>query len=338
MLQTLGHLFRPLFQAISWVLAICYSLIPNYAVAIALLTLIVMVFIAPLTFKSTRSSVEMQRLQPEINKIRQKYKNDRVAQTQAMGELFKEHKVNPAGGCLPAILPLPIFIVLYEVVRGLTFTIHRGHTVIASPRYISHHTLLYQHLVAGKGTMYAFGMDLGRSALSVHGGFFMALPYYLLIAAAMILQFLQMRQLMGRNSSNTSLSPQAKQMQQMQKYMPLALGAIYISFPAAVTVYMLTSSALRMLQQTLMYRFDPVIKTAGSGTVTTTSQVVEEVEQPPKPQRANKAPQAGRKQAGRSGTPVPTRKPGSPPESQRQQARSTANRNGQGRKRSRRSR
>lgn len=336
MFQTLGHLFRPLFQAISWVLAFCYNIIPNYAVAIALLTLIVMIAIAPLTFKSTRSSVEMQRLQPEINKIRQKYKNDRVAQTQAMGELFKEHKVNPAGGCLPALLPLPIFIVLYEVVRGLTFTIHRGHSVVASPRYISHHTLLYQHLVAGKGTMYAFGIDLARSALSVHGGFLAALPYYLLIAAAMGVQFLQIRQLMGRNSANANLSPQAKQMQQFQKFMPLGLGAIYISFPAAVTVYMLTSSVLRMLQQTLMYRFDPVIKGAHSPVVTTTAQVS-------KPDAAKPAGAKAKEGSAKAGamakkTPPPAKDDRRPPRPQGQQARVTANRTGQGRKRSRRSR
>ncbi len=260
-MSVLGKLFNPIYQAVSAVLALYYSAVPNYAVAIALLTVTVMAVMIPLTVTSTRSSVAMQRLNPEVSKLRAKYKSDKVKAQEEIMALYKENNVSPAGGCLPMVLQLPIFIVLYEVVRGLTATVRTGHVVRPSPKYISHTTLLYHHLVQGGGKMIAFGLDLARSATSVHGGFFRALPYYTLIAIAVALQYLQMRQLMSRNSQ----APQSsinQQTQQIQKYMPIAFGAIYITFPAAVTVYFVVSSLFRIVQQTLMYRYDPALRVA----------------------------------------------------------------------------
>src|ERR1700730_324254 len=73
----IGSIFHPIFWAFAQVLAFFYSLIPNYIIAITLLTVVVMLLTAPLTIKSTKSMVEMQRIQPEFRKIQQKYKGDR---------------------------------------------------------------------------------------------------------------------------------------------------------------------------------------------------------------------------------------------------------------------
>ncbi|HAM01811.1 MAG TPA: membrane protein insertase YidC, partial [Acidimicrobiaceae bacterium] len=75
--STLGQIFQPLFQAMAWLIAFFYALVPNFAIAIALLTVVVMIVTAPLTIKSTRSMVAMQRLSPELKKLQQKYKGDR---------------------------------------------------------------------------------------------------------------------------------------------------------------------------------------------------------------------------------------------------------------------
>jgi YidC/Oxa1 family membrane protein insertase len=75
--SALGRVFQPLYQVTAWLLAACYALIPNYAVAIMLLTVVVMAVSAPLTIKSSRSMLAMQRLQPELKKLRQKYQDDR---------------------------------------------------------------------------------------------------------------------------------------------------------------------------------------------------------------------------------------------------------------------
>lgn len=105
--STLGKIFQPVFQAMAWLIAFFYALVPNYAIAIALLTVVVMIVTAPLTVKSTKSMVSMQRLSPELKKLQQKYKGDRQKLNEEMMNLYREHGVNPAGGCLPMLMQFP---------------------------------------------------------------------------------------------------------------------------------------------------------------------------------------------------------------------------------------
>src|SRR5687767_688954 len=109
-----------LFEAISSLLSAIYSVVPDYAVAIALLTCVAMVITTPLTLKSTRSMIEMQRMQPEIRKLQAEYKHDRQKLNEEMMRFYKEHQINPLGGCLPLLIQAPVFSILYYVVRGLT--------------------------------------------------------------------------------------------------------------------------------------------------------------------------------------------------------------------------
>ena len=109
-----------LFQFISWLLNFFYELIPNYAVAIALLTCVVMLITTPLTLKGTRSMIEMQRLQPEIRRLQIQYKDDRQKLNEELMAFYKEHEINPVGGCLPLLIQAPVFSILFYVVRGLT--------------------------------------------------------------------------------------------------------------------------------------------------------------------------------------------------------------------------
>src|SRR5580658_5705162 len=98
-----------LSQIVAWILAGFYSLIPNYAAAIILLGLTFMFMVAPLTLKSTRSMLAMQKLQPKMKQLQQQHKNDRLALNQALTALYKEEGVSPFGACLPTLLPLPLF-------------------------------------------------------------------------------------------------------------------------------------------------------------------------------------------------------------------------------------
>src|ERR1700674_2588667 len=136
--STIGHIFQPLYEALAWIIAVFYALIPNFAVAIAGLTVVVMIITAPLTVKSTRSTIAMQRLAPELKKIQQKYKGDRATLNEEMMKLYKEHGINPAGGCLPMLIQLPVFVVLYGVIRGLTNTVKVNGHLVGRPDYVSH--------------------------------------------------------------------------------------------------------------------------------------------------------------------------------------------------------
>lgn len=251
----LGEILNPLYEAIAGVLAFFYSLIPNYAIAIMLLTVAIMVVLSPLTWKSTRSMIAMQRLAPEMKKLQQKYKGDRETLNREVMNLYKEQGANPAGGCLPMVLQFPILFVLYSVIRGLTNTVGPHH--IPAPKYISHSSLLYHNLIADHGQMYAFGLNLAKSAITAGGGFWHVLPYWILVIVGIALQYIQMRRLTARNPQQAAANPQA---QAMQRFMPLILGFVYIYLQAAVNVYMLVSSLARLFQQELMYRYDPVVK------------------------------------------------------------------------------
>jgi YidC/Oxa1 family membrane protein insertase len=106
---------EPFSKALLQVLVWIYAVVGNYGVAIVLLATLVRVVLHPLNMVSMRSMRAMQKLQPEIERMRQKYKNDPQAMNAAMMALYKEHKVNPAGGCLPLLLQMPLFIALYSV-------------------------------------------------------------------------------------------------------------------------------------------------------------------------------------------------------------------------------
>lgn len=92
-----------------------YGVIHNYGVAIIVLATLVRVLLHPLSMMSIKSMREMQKVQPEVERLRQKYKNDAQAMNTAMMALYKEHKINPAGGCLPMVVQMPLFIALYSV-------------------------------------------------------------------------------------------------------------------------------------------------------------------------------------------------------------------------------
>ncbi len=101
------------------------NFIHNYGIAIILLTLIIKIIFWPLGNKSYRSMKEMQKLQPKIAEMREKYKDDKARISQEMMALYKSHKVNPLGGCLPMVIQIPVFFGLYKT---LLFAIELRHS------------------------------------------------------------------------------------------------------------------------------------------------------------------------------------------------------------------
>ncbi len=100
-----------LLKLLNWL----YGLAGNYGVAIILLATLVRVVLHPLNMASMKSQLKLQKLQPEIARLREKHKNDATAMNTATMGLYKENKVNPAGGCLPMLVQMPLFLALYQV-------------------------------------------------------------------------------------------------------------------------------------------------------------------------------------------------------------------------------
>lgn len=107
--------FAPIARPLLYVLKFFYSYIGNYGVAIILLTTIIKALFWPLTQKSYTSMKAMQKLQPEMLRIKEKYKNDRERLNRETMELYKNNRVNPLGGCLPMLVQIPVFFALYKV-------------------------------------------------------------------------------------------------------------------------------------------------------------------------------------------------------------------------------
>ena len=244
-----------MFQLLAGILAFFYGIVPNYAIAIALLTLTVMLVLSPLTLKSTRSMLAMQRLQPEVKQIQQKYKGgDRQQMQQEMMALYKEHQVNPMSGCLPMVVQLPVLFVMYHVIRGLTQVRSAGDCPGFDAKYLDKGTKLFQDLCSSGREMNAFGLDLAKSAsqalkISVLGG----IPFLLLTGLVAFVQYYQSRQMTRRNPQGS----QSPQIQMMTRVMPVMFGIFSFAFPAALNVYWFVSGLFRVTQQGAMYRWDP---------------------------------------------------------------------------------
>jgi YidC/Oxa1 family membrane protein insertase len=260
--HAIGELFQPLFRLIGEVLAFIYGLIPNYAIAIALLTVIIMLLLTPLTVKSTKSMIAMQRLQPEIKKLQAKYKGaeNRQKLNEEMMALYKVQGINPAGGCLPLFLQMPFLIILYDTIKGLTTTVLVKGKPTVSPRYIpkpaAHATTyslvekMYHNLISSGGKMVSFGVNLADKPFAHGLSAGQRAPYFVLVGLAVGLQYFQMRQMNSRNPQSAA----NKQMQTIQKVTPILFAYIYFLIPAAVVIYMIVSTLIRILTQEIMFR------------------------------------------------------------------------------------
>jgi YidC/Oxa1 family membrane protein insertase len=265
-----------MFDLIANIMAFFYAIWPSYAAAIVLLTVTVMVVFTPLTIKSTKSMLEMRRVQPEIKKVQAKYKDDRVKLNEEMMKLYQEHSINPLGGCLPMLFQLPVFFVMFQVLRGLTRrTSSLGYAVgnigtqagenattagpgaggeleLAgdlpqkfNPEFISEGSDLY-HDLSNSFEMNWLGMDLSQSAskmLSI--SVLEALPYLFMILIVAVLGWYQQRQIQGRNPD----ASQNPQQQMIMKVMPFFLPIISFTMQAALVLYFIASSTIRVGQQ-----------------------------------------------------------------------------------------
>jgi len=235
-----NSILNPLFNVMGHVIAWFYSVVPNYGVAIIFLTIAVRLILFPLTAKQAKSMIAMQRIQPELKKLQQKYKGDRQKLNEEMMKFYKENKVNPLGGCLPLLLQLPVFWALYRVLEHMQ-------------KYVPTSSSMYADMCP-KGTcpkpldLPFLGMNLSQAATSIKGGFGDALPYYILIVLVMVTAYLQSKQTM-RNQTQVNT-----QMQVVGKIMPVVFGFISINLPAGVVLYFFISNLWQMGQQELVLR------------------------------------------------------------------------------------
>jgi YidC/Oxa1 family membrane protein insertase len=308
---SLGKIFDPIYRLLAYIVAFFYSLVPDYVFAIAMLTIAVMVVLTPLSVKSIRGMMAMQKLQPEMQKIRQKYKDDKQRLQEEMMRVYRENNVPMTGGCLPMLLQLPVLFILYGLIEGLTHRTPGPHSK-PDPLYISHTSLLYHNLIANDGKISDFGVNLAKSALNHHASFPHAIIFWIIVAISVAFGYLQMAQMNRRNSSAMQqLNPQ---MQSMNKFMPIMFGILYVFLGAILNVYFIVSSIYRIGLQELTFRYHPDLQgesaKGGKASIDVTAQ---EREVPPSTTRPNSA-----RRATSNASRQPNRSPsGSKPSSQK---------------------
>ena len=230
-----------------------------------------MVVITPLTLKSTKGMLEMQRLAPETKRLQQPYRNDRAKLNEEMMALYKEHKVNPMASCLPLLAQMPVFIIMFRVLHGLTYRptapatapVARG---VRRDRHAQPHARLPPPLhlarfepvqVAERSDeMISFGLDLAkRPAEALAENFATGLIYVLLVALLGILYFVQQRMVAARAAVSPQMSPSQ---QKLMQYLPVAFAIFQVFFLLGLVIYYMAQAILRIGQQ--LYITAPVLR------------------------------------------------------------------------------
>lgn len=265
-----------MFDLIANLLSFFYDINGSYAVAIVLLTLVVLVVSTPLTLSGTRSMLKMQLMQPELKAIQNKYEKDEREEMNAeMMEFYKENNINPVGGCLPMFFQIPVFLVLYRVILGVTRratdtgtefgevvgsarsgtqpeVVDVGNLQPFNPAYINEDSAMFQDLTgvtdtgAAINTMDSFGFDLARSASQVLGdGIGPALPYLALVLVVFLSGYFQ-HQMIRARQTGAAVNPTQEM---IMKFMPFFLPVFAFTLPAAIVFYFLVSNLYRIAQQ-----------------------------------------------------------------------------------------
>lgn len=203
---------KPLLVA----LGIIYQFVGNYGLAIIILTAIIKLILWPLSHKSYKSMNQMKKLQPMMSKIREKYKDDRQKMNEEMMNLYKTYKVNPAGGCLPMILQIPVFIGLYQALLNSLELRHAS--------FISH--LPFTDMI--------WLADLSAKD-----------PYYITPIIMGGTMFLQQKM---------TPSPGDPTQAKIMLFMPIFFTFIFLNFPAGLVIYWLANNVLSIAQQWWMLR------------------------------------------------------------------------------------
>jgi YidC/Oxa1 family membrane protein insertase len=202
-----------------WFMNFIHSIIPNYGISIIILTILTKILLWPLGNKSYKSMNEMKRLQPLMQEIREKYKNDKAKMNQEMMGLYRTYKINPLGGCLPMILQIPVFLALYK--------------------------MLYQAIELRHAPFIWWINDLSAPDRLLHFNFSIPLmqpPYGIPVLTIIMGATMLLQQKMSPPPGDPA---QAK----MMMIMPIVFTFIFINFSSGLVLYWLVNNILSIGQQ-----------------------------------------------------------------------------------------
>lgn len=247
-------------QILFQVLALFYQLTHNYGVSIILFACAVKLILYPLTQQQFKAMKEMQAVQPELQKLQERYKDDPQTLNKAMMDFYRAHKINPLGGCLPMLFQMPILFALWKTIEA-----YQGKLTNATFLWIG----------SFSNTMAKFFPSIASSIESWRGvcditytlkhkfplwGDSLAAPDVLLLLLYMFSMYISSK--ISTVPTASANSPQQQSQKMMTTIMPLMLGFMFISFSSAFILYWLVFNVLSIVHQYYVmktpYQLQPV--------------------------------------------------------------------------------
>jgi YidC/Oxa1 family membrane protein insertase len=227
----------PMTNLLLWLYQVLFS---NFAVAVAVFTLITRLITLPFTLKQQRSSKAMQELQPELQALQKKYANDKEKLAQEQMALYKKHGINPMSGCLPLLLTMPIMFGLYQAIIA---------SLAATPlQLLELSQRLYKFLPTLAQLIPLNNKWLGINLAQPPGG---AQPWYayLLILLVVGTGYWQQKVMTPQTASSGQADNQMAGMSQSMMYtMPIMFGFFALSFASGLSIYFVISNLIGVLQ------------------------------------------------------------------------------------------
>jgi YidC/Oxa1 family membrane protein insertase len=211
---------KPISRFFSWIFTQFHKVIANFGLCLILFSILIKLLLYPLTHKSFESSTKLQKVQPQVTALREKYKSDPQKMNQEMQKIYKENGVSPLGGCLPMLLQMPIFFALYPVIR--------------------------------------YSIDLRQAGFLWLKDLSEPDPYLILPILMAVFMFLQQYMMQPKKETLAEMSDQQRAQTQSQKMMmyvmPAMMFFLFKSFPSGLVLYWTIFNVMSMFQQRIIRR------------------------------------------------------------------------------------
>jgi len=241
--HTLGDLmyygwFGAVAKVMLGVLHFFYAITRNYGIAIILLTVLVRSCMFPISRKQAQSMAKMQLLKPEMDRLKEKYKNDMQKQSQAMQELYRKHNINPVAGCLPMFIQLPIFLGLY---RALMVDVELRQAPLLGDAILWCSNLSAPDMFFDWSPWMPDFINSGEGITGLG-------PYLNVLPLVTVVMFLLQQKMFMPEPANE----QAAMQQKIMKFMMLFMGFMFFKVAAGLCLYFIASSIWGIAERKLI--------------------------------------------------------------------------------------
>lgn len=218
-------------------LKVIYNLVGNYGFSIVIFTIIVRCALLPLTIKQSESSRKMNEINPKMKEIQEKYKNDKTLQNQKLMELYQEHNYNPASGCMPLLIQMPIIFSLFYVIQQPVKYVFGSQATFDNV----HKTFLW---------LTNLGLVEQKATLLVVAG--IGLPILAILSG--VTTWYQMKMI---TPTGAKIDPTMKT---MNTIMPFMIAYFTYSVPAGLAIYWVVGNIFTIVQQYITMKLKPAVK------------------------------------------------------------------------------